>query len=72
MELRPAFEIEISALKFISAVGNYQQTTTKKQAAYTSVGDVEYSFRRSEASKRELPDRTNYGGNEKCATKSCG
>lgn len=66
--LRPAFEIEYSALHDISAVGNNRQTTTAKRAAHTSVLMMVMKSWWSWALKGKLLEHANNGGHGKLVT----
>lgn len=65
VKVRPGFEIETRVLHNTRAVGNYQQTTAAKRAAYISVVEMAIHFRCTGASWGELHDNTNYGAMER-------
>lgn len=69
VKLRPAFEVENSALHNIREDGNYQQTTDTNCATDTAVVDMAIHFWRLGASWAELLGQTKYGDRGKIVTK---
>lgn len=64
VRLKPAFEIQNSALQYFLAAENFQQKTTAELAAHISVVEMAFFFWKFGRSWRELRVHANYGGFE--------
>lgn len=66
--MKPVIEVELSELHYTRAIGNYEQTTSAKQAVHTAVLETAFHFWRSVATWGELLCFTDNGEHRKIPT----